>query len=228
MKGAIIGGLVKVWETDWGLTAFLVLLVTFAFVVNPLVTLSVQGQLVANIFFSLLLISGVSAISKSHVARVLVIVLAGVTILLRWLQHAAPGTAIGTLSATFSLLFLGLLTGVVLFEVFKKGPVTVHRIQGAVAVYLLLGIIWAFAYDLVELQIPGSFQAAQSTLPHSALVYFSFTTLTTVGYGDINPVHPLARSLANLEGLVGQLFPVILIARLVAMEVEFKMRRRAP
>ncbi|MGH7164647.1 MAG: potassium channel family protein [Nitrospiraceae bacterium] len=227
MKGPIVG-LMKVWEADWGLTAFLVLLVVFVFVLNPLVAASIQGQLITSLLYSLVLISGVFSVTGNPVAKFVVIVLAVVTIFLRWLQHVVPGTDIVSMSALSSLLFLGLLSGVVLLEVFKKGPITVHRIQGAVAVYLLLGLIWAFAYDLVALQIPGSFQAAESTLPHSTLVYFSFTTLTTVGYGDINPVHPLARSLANLEGLVGQLFPVILIARLVGMELESRLRRQGP
>jgi hypothetical protein len=87
-----------------------------------------------------------------------------------------------------------------------------------------MGLLWAFAYEVVELLQPGSFslktQSSGDTL--SQLAYFSFTTLTTLGFGDILPVNPLARSLTVLEGLVGQLFPLILIARLVAMEIEYQ------
>jgi Ion channel. len=94
-----------------------------------------------------------------------------------------------------------------------------HRVQGAVAVYLLFGLIWAFAYDFVILHAPQAFHADELTVQHGpltpTLIYFSFTTLTTVGYGDITPIHPIARSLAMLEAFVGQLFPAILIARLV-------------
>jgi len=80
----------------------------------------------------------------------------------------------------------------------------------------------------VELLQPGSFslntQSSGGALPE--LAYFSFTTLTTLGLGDILPVNALTRSLAVLEGLVGQLFPVILIARLVAMELEYQRTRK--
>jgi hypothetical protein len=91
-----------------------------------------------------------------------------------------------------------------------------------------MGLLWAFAYDTVELLQPGSFslktQSSGGALPQ--LGYLSFTTLTTLGFGDILPVSPLARSLAVLEGLLGQLFPVILIARLVAMEIEYQRTRK--
>jgi Ion channel len=91
-----------------------------------------------------------------------------------------------------------------------------------VAGYLLLGLLWGVWYEIIELLQPGSFavasQKAQAGLPQ--LAYFSFTTLTTLGFGDIVPLSPLARSLVILEALVGQLFPVILIARLVTMEID--------
>jgi Ion channel len=91
-----------------------------------------------------------------------------------------------------------------------------------VAVYLLLGLLWGVWYEIIELLQPGSFavasQKAQAGLPQ--LAYFSFTTLTTLGFGDIVPLSPLARSLVILEALVGQLFPVILIARLVTIEID--------
>ncbi len=230
MKGPIVG-LVDMWQAEWWLTAFLVLLATFVFVLNPVIALTpfrIQGQPVITFFFSLILIAGILSVTGSPVVKFVGIVLVAATILFHWLQHLVHGTAMAALSAVFSILGLGFMCGVVLFQTFKKGPITMHRIQGAVAVYLMLGLVWSFAYDLVELQSPGSFQAANPMLPHGALLYFSFTTLTTVGYGDITPVHPVARSLVNLEQLVGQLFPVILIGRMVAMELESKLRRREP
>ena len=88
--------------------------------------------------------------------------------------------------------------------------------------------MWAVCYEMVELSQPGSFavfgQKGMAILPQ--LAYFSFTTLTTLGFGDIVPLNPLARSLVVLEALVGQLFPVILIARLVTMEIDYHQRTR--
>ena len=98
-----------------------------------------------------------------------------------------------------------------------------------IAAYLLLALTWTFAYTLVALGDPAafSFPAAALNLQnlHGRLLYFSTTTLTSVGYGDITPVNPVARALAALEGIFGQLFPVILIARLVSMQLHYRERR---
>ena len=107
---------------------------------------------------------------------------------------------------------------VVLAQTFRAGPVNRHRIEGAVAAYLLLGLAWALAYELVGLLAAGAFSGTGRSGPERPdLVYFSFVTLTTVGYGDVTPVHPVARSLAVAEALTGQLYPAILLARLVSL-----------
>jgi hypothetical protein len=117
---------------------------------------------------------------------------------------------------------------VLLRQVFRQGLVTRQRIEGAVAAYLLLGLVWASAYRLVSLQIPDAFTGA---VPHqdelsAGWVYYSFVTLTTMGYGDITPVAPMARSLAVLEALTGQLYPAILLGRLVSLQLVSSSRDR--
>jgi hypothetical protein len=102
--------------------------------------------------------------------------------------------------------------------------------MGAVAAYLLIGMIWSVAYYLIALWIPEAFNVQESLTPgdkeslQSKLFYFSFITLTTIGYGDIVAVHPIVRMLVILEGVVGQLFPAILIARLVSLQVQAKKK----
>ncbi|HWU39887.1 MAG TPA: potassium channel family protein, partial [Candidatus Acidoferrum sp.] len=122
-----------------------------------------------------------------------------------------------------SALIIGLFLALVLRRVFQPGPVTWHRIQGAVAVYLLFGLAWAQLYECVEAIAPGAFQVPRGDVGTAGwfppLLYFSFITLTTLGYGDILAVHPVARSLAMFEALVGQLYPAILIAKLVSLQV---------
>jgi hypothetical protein len=104
-------------------------------------------------------------------------------------------------------------------KAFRAGPVNVHRIQGAVAAYLLFGLTWAAAYQLVAALAPGAFASAQPLAVQDPRVwtYYSFVTLTTMGYGDVTPVHPAARSLALMEALTGQLYPAVLLARLVSL-----------
>ena len=111
---------------------------------------------------------------------------------------------------------------------------TAHRIQGAVAGYLLLSVIFAIAYSLVETIQPGSFQmsycsriSACGRVMNRAFYYFSVVTLTTTGYGDITAVNPFARTLVMMEALIGQLYTAILIARLVSLHVETKREKRA-
>lgn len=218
-----------VWTTDWGLTVFLVLIVVTVFIFMPLSGQSEFARLMTGIVFSLVLISGVAAVSERRTMTLLSTGLVIVALTLRWTAHVAPSPVILSVSAISTLACLGLMAGVVLIQVFRKGPITAHRIQGAIAVYLLLGMMWGVAYDLIFLEIPGSFQPADLGDPKSSaitnLVYFSFVTLTTVGYGHITPVHPMVRSLATLEALVGQLYPAILIGRLVAMELQYRQSR---
>lgn len=128
------------------------------------------------------------------------------------------------------MVFTGVLTWVVGIQVFSRGRITPHRIWGAVAIYLQIALLFAFSYLLIASQNPEAFSPKlhfygptgdilRGAHGGSQLVYFSLSTLTTTGYGDIVPVHPLARSLANLEALVGQLFPATLLARLVTLSM---------
>jgi hypothetical protein len=117
-----------------------------------------------------------------------------------------------------------LVTGVIARRTFSPGPVTGHRFQGAVFVYLSVAALFAIAYDVLEAHVPGAIKPNAGEFITSALEarraelsYFSLATITTTGYGDLTPVHPLARSLVNLEAGFGMLFPATFIARLVAL-----------
>jgi hypothetical protein len=103
--------------------------------------------------------------------------------------------------------------------------VTAHRIRGAILIYLLLGVMWAFTYQVVALTIPEAFRLPEGLIAgepdalRRELTYFSVVTLTTTGYGDITAVHPVARTLVMLEILVGQLYPAIVLAWLVSLAI---------
>jgi len=110
--------------------------------------------------------------------------------------------------------------------VFGPGAVTYHRIMGAILLYLTIGATFVALYTFVGLIDPNAFTGIpmddSPALP-SNFIYFSFVTLTSTGYGEIVPVDPFARSLSNIEGIIGQLYPATLLARLVSLEIE---RRR--
>jgi voltage-gated potassium channel Kch len=111
--------------------------------------------------------------------------------------------------------------------VFAPGRVTARRVQGAVVVYLNLAMIFASVYRLIGKLNPAAFNNAIASASPSALgtmLYFSLVTLTTTGYGDVTPVDPFARSVANLEAIIGQFYLANTIARLVALEIADRRR----
>jgi hypothetical protein len=214
--------MLRFWATDRGLSVFLALLIVFVFVLPPMVPAGSLGKFIADLFFSLLLIAGAATVSERPWIRFTVVAVVAAALVVRWTDWVQPAAELAEWHALSRLASFGLFTLVVLAQVFRQGPVTVHRIQGATAVYLLLGLAWASAYELVALRHSDAFAGAAGGREDTSQpwLYFSFVTLTTMGYGDITPVHPAARSLAVLEALVGQLYPAILLARLVSLEVQ--------
>jgi hypothetical protein len=102
---------------------------------------------------------------------------------------------------------------------FGAGKVSAHRIMGAVILYLSIALVFANAYRVCALLLHGAFSGLNMGQGHFVgnTLYFSLSTLTTTGFGDIAPLHPLVRSMANLESVIGQLFPATLLARLVTL-----------
>jgi voltage-gated potassium channel Kch len=215
---------VYLWSHDVSLAAYLVLLVGFVFFLLPIANYQDSIDLVATVAAATILMSGSCAVLRPPWARNLVILIALAAIVIRCAETVAGSVTLTVLGASLSLLVITLLMGLFLIEVYRPGPITRFRVGGAVAAYLLLGLTWAYVYALVEFQAPGSLRFPDSAAPDQNLprlradvAYFSFTTLTTLGYGDILPVSPFARSMAVLEALVGQLFVATLIARLVSL-----------
>jgi hypothetical protein len=215
--------LAGLWQSDKGLSAMLVFLCLALFVGAPMADAGSAGGLVFDVLFSLLLVSGVVFVARRAVLTVVVSALTAAALVLRWASFRAPDSASNLTGFALSIALLSILAALVLMQVFREGPITAYRIQGAIVVYLLAGFAWAAAYEVVYRAWPGAFQFAQPVAGEGrishGLLYYSFVTLTTLGYGDITPVHPVARSLATGEALVGQLYPAILIARLVSMRI---------
>jgi len=223
----------RFWSTDRSLTGLLLFLCVVIFVITPLGDLGVTGSMLMSVFLTLLVVSGVGAVAKHRLTTTLVGGLAFASLLVHWMRFLIFGGWLALPDALLSSVLCIILAGAVLAQVFREGPITSQRVQGAVAVYLLLGLAWAFAYEALALQWPHAFAlpaaAALGTDEdlRARFVYFSFVTLTTVGYGDITAVHPVARSFVTAEALVGQLFPAILLARLVSMELFYQQAKRA-
>jgi hypothetical protein len=120
------------------------------------------------------------------------------------------------LSTLVFLTFLTLSIWIILQELIIAKHVTADLIKGGICIYFLIGFLWVGIYSVVYSLDANSFDAASATIRRADLAHFSFTTLTTVGYGDIAPVSNIARVLANLEGMAGVMYPTTFIARLVS------------
>jgi hypothetical protein len=126
-----------------------------------------------------------------------------------------------------NILIFSALVWIVAYAVYAPGRITFHRLQAAVVLYLSLATIFASAYELIWELNPDAFANvhARGHLEETAtMLYFSLTTLTTTGYGDIVAVDPFARSLANLEAVLGQFYLTITVARLVTLELQDRKR----
>jgi hypothetical protein len=207
------------------MTALLVMLVAMVFVV-PVIFEGREANRIANdVVFTLLMLSGAAAVVELRPVPLAAAVLCLVAIAIRWSEWLLPAGVSSLAHEGAALMALLLLTFIVGFRVFAGGSVTADRIMGAVALYLLLGLGWAVAYELLSLHVADAFTGGVAAGQGSdRWLYFSFVTLTTVGYGDITPAIRAAQSLATLEALVGQLYPAIILARLVSLDSEAAKR----
>lgn len=215
------------WQGRWRepiLTALLVMLALEVFVNIPLS----ESQLLAPLVFAaaefFLIISAVLVASRNRVAAMAVLVSSVAALIGNTMRLENPTVFNILLGSSCSVLFMAALGAVVWGAVFGPGRVTHHRIQGAIVLYLIVALAFAALYKIMITLIPGAISplSAGSDLlvVGPRLLYFSLVTLTSTGYGDILPFHPIARSLANLETVIGQLFPATLLARIVTLELE--------
>lgn len=206
---------------------FLPLLVSLA-ILMPLypVMLELGHQRLYRLVFQLVLVAGVYSVSGHRrvlgVALLLGIPAVGSQVLL----YAVPERAMFVVATVLTTVFMAFVTVRILIAVLRKGKVTSDRIAGAISVFLLLGVVWALLYGLVAIFDPGAFttpggpgSAERGAGGEYAFLYFSFVTLTTLGFGDIAPSAPLSQMLAWTEAVVGQLYLAILIARLVGLHI---------
>jgi hypothetical protein len=179
--------------------------------------------------WSLVILAGMLIASRDRKALWFGLAIAIPVLVLRWTGGHYDIPAVRIADPLSVALFLAFTTGVVLKSVFFERQVTVNEILGGVIVYLLIGVIFAQLHFATELAYPGAYllgDVALSSTPAGAggdlvfaFLYYSFTTLTTLGYGDIRPVIHSARMLSTGEAVIGQLYLAIFIARLVGAHI---------
>jgi voltage-gated potassium channel Kch len=219
---------------DPSLTVLLVLELCLVFVAAPLAAkgLPIAGSITQAMVLGLVVI----VVMLSHRRGAIVVILLGLAATLTSLSLGSEWSpvAASVLRRGGSILTFLALTWVVSHAVYAPGRITFHRLQGAVVVYLNFAIIFTSAFTLIREVNPAAFShlpaptGAGATQPRcsipATMLYFSLTTLTTTGYGDIVPLDPFARSLANLESVIGQFYLAITVARPVTLELEDRRR----
>ncbi len=211
---------------------FLVLLVTLVLllVIEPILRgFSGRGP-VFNVLYSFVIVAAILSLFQGKWPKTLALILGIPALAGPWLAYMLASTAeeVVMLANQFvEVIFLVFVAVMILRAILAHPTISADSIYGAICAYLLLGIAWGAIYSAQELLKPGSFAAAGDMAPmletadtrESALTYYSFVTLTTVGYGDITPVSAAVRTLSWLEAMMGQFYIAVLVAFLVGIRV---------
>lgn len=190
----------------------------------PFFTEGTPRRILVNVFMSSVFLSAISAVSENR-RQLLVALAIGVPwFVLTWVEIVTPVPSLGLVGAVSGLgiVFFSFTLWVVLDFVLRASHVTQGVLFGSVAIYLLLGGLWFILYALLERVNPGSFTdivAGGQAVEWTELLYFSFVTLTTLGFGDIVPVTLMARHFAIAEAIAGVLYLPIVISRLVGVYI---------
>lgn len=217
----------KFWTEERSLTALLCLLAMYLLVLSSASSLEAIVRPLYSVFLILLLFAGILTMGRYGIFRIVATVFISLAIIVRIMDQflVLPWLSVTHLALTG--VCYALILFVVAQMVYGEGAITGHRIRGSIALYLLIAAFFSILYILLETVSPGAFQFPYYwQKDHSdwkdVLAYFSFVTMTTLGYGDVTAVHPLARSLVMFEALIGQLYPAIFIARLVTLRAGTK------
>lgn len=201
---------------------YLLVALLLTIVIGPLIAEFRILRIVFDLCLSSIFVLGCFAVSRRKLVPWIALVLSIPMLLSVWIGYTGLEmpqlTLVGKISG---IAYFALISGTILAFVFTVPRVSWEVISAALVVYLLLGAMWGFCYAIIDLFQPGSFRFPEgfSGQGTSGFMYYSFITLTTVGYGDITPVTGVARSFSLLEGVIGQSYMAVLVARLVGMHV---------
>jgi len=207
---------------------YLVLMLLSLLILFPFLQDATLGRVTLDVLLTIILLSSLFAVSQKPTLVLAGGIVAVTTILTIWLERITGNPVIGLVSLISGYVFFMYVTMVILWHLFQERRVTIDEIAAAVSTYLLLGLAGSFLYGIIEILHPGSLHFIEGQLPtlpeaasphFSQFIYYSFTTLTTLGYGDIYPATPFARVASYLEAVFGQIYLTILVARLVGLHI---------
>jgi hypothetical protein len=204
---------------------FLLISLLSLILLTPLVESFVELTTLLDISITFIFLSSIYAISQKEQSLRIAVGLLLPVIAAMWLAYFVHIPYLNLVGDCCGIVFFALTISILLSTLFREVDVTLDVIYGVVAVFLLMALMWAFIFDVIEYLHPGSFLVTESQQQDSRIhfMYYSFVTITTVGYGDILPVSLTARSFSILEMVVGQIYLIVLIARLVGINIAQSM-----
>ena len=225
-----VGGVHR--RIDAGLTLLLAVQAVTIFIVIPLSVHHVGGRILLNLSQLAFTVTCIKVLVRHRAVQFTLIAALAVLVVGPIIEERLALALSVTPSSLFEVIAAAAfvsnatVTSMVARHVFGPGRVTSHRIQGAILIYLNVASLCLVAFIALTNVDPqaivpstGGYLPGEIRARVAALTYFSLTTITTTGFGDLVPLHPIARSIANLEAVFGHLFPATLLARLVALHV---------
>ncbi|MGD9081519.1 MAG: ion channel [Desulfobacterales bacterium] len=206
---------------------FLIVFMVALIVLGPFTEPFIRLRVFMELFFSIIFIATIYAVSQKKLHIIIAVILLIPTLLAVWTEDVPANNTLLTIGYLCGLTLFGFAVISILNFIFSEQQVTRQTISAAVAVYLLLALMWTFIYRLIENLYPESFAVAHDKLllAENIYLYFSLVTITTLGYGDITPIGNHAVSFAVLEAITGQIYLVVVVAWFVGMYVSRKSKQ---
>lgn len=203
-------------------TVELLIALALLFLAFPFVEEIKGGDLIISILLSLVLLAAVVAVSERKIVFFIALSLAIPAITARWISYFRPDLVPRPVFLIAGLILISFVVVNLLRFILRAPSVNIEVLCASISAYLMLGLIWTLAYWLLDQFTPNAFAFntaadAKESMQGFNAFYFSFITLSTVGYGDITPVSHVARWLAAMEAMTGLLYVAVLIARLVSL-----------
>lgn len=209
---------------------FLFLLTTLLFyiVISPFLENLITIRYLMDVFLTWILLAAIFAVSQNQREKIISCFIAIPLVIFIWLAvfFEVPFSFF-VINISLILFFLFSIISILSF-IFRQKDITQEVVSAAIVVYLMMGIFWAIAYAMLENTFPGSFKVSGDHFQsiRMALSYYSFVTLTTLGYGDITPLTSRASSLSICEALIGQLYLTVLVARIVGIHISQSLQKK--
>jgi hypothetical protein len=202
---------------------FLILLVSLIsmMVLSPMLEGFVSLKILIDIFLTIVFVSCIFAVSNKKRVILITFFLALPMFISIWIPGIERFPILALTLDFMGILFMAFVVVFILSFIFKERKVSANIIYASIVAYLLLAVMWVFIYRSIETLHPGSFLLPEHMIDEarSVFIYYSFVTITTLGYGDITPITGVARAFSMLEAIVGQIYLVVLVARLVGVNI---------